>query len=362
MKNILLLFLSLLFIIIRHDKTPEDYLANAEEFNHVVPLKLKDAIGIIEMEGIFIAENWIITAAHGLESVENNQNVTINNVEYRLTHVVAHPGWNGRTHDIGLLKVEGGSENRIYPKLYKTHDELDKEITIVGRGQFGTGISGPVKDDGVFRIATNKIDKVSDHWIAFRFDAPDDPRVTRLEGVSGPGDSGGPAFIRVEGENYLAGISSHQFPSKPGAGEGLYGAVEYYTRVSHYIEWIQAVMSGKYSRKETVLTNENNLWGFPDTNLGQRATHIMNALVNKQITKKLIDDHFHKKFQRSTNIPEFLTVVSGLLRDPVIKEFKKVKEHLITFTVQSGEALYFFQIDGEKRNNHQVGGMIVKKL
>jgi secreted trypsin-like serine protease len=88
------------------------------------------------------------------------------------------------------------------------------------------------------------------------FRKPDDPRTTPLEGISGPGDSGGPAFITVNGKPCIAGVSSNQRielsgpPPKDGSpggnGEdvqGRYGVTEVYTRVSKYVSWIRQTMS-----------------------------------------------------------------------------------------------------------------------
>jgi hypothetical protein len=60
------------------------------------------------------------------------------------------------------------------------------------------------QEDRRLRAATNRVEKADGPFLQFRFDAPEDPNVTDLEGISGPGDSGGPAYIeraaRVPGE------------------------------------------------------------------------------------------------------------------------------------------------------------------
>ena len=127
--------------------------------------------------------------------------------------------------------------------LYSQTDELDKIVTFVGRGDFGHGLIGPDQVDGKMRIATNRIEKVDEQWLVFKFDAP--PEGTELEGISGPGDSGGPALMKT-GEGWaIAGISSGQIsrlPSGENLGEGRYGVWEYYTRVSSYLPWIDSVV------------------------------------------------------------------------------------------------------------------------
>ena len=66
--------------------------------------------------------------------------------------------------------------------------------------------------------------------------------MTPLEGISGDGDSGGPALLTAEETLYVAGISSYQ--DENSYGLGTYGVKEYYVRVSQYAGWIEQVQSG----------------------------------------------------------------------------------------------------------------------
>ena len=113
-------------------------------------------------------------------------------------------------------------------------------VTFAGRGHSGDGLTGPDVRDGRLRAATNRIEAVRQNWLTFLFDAP--PTGTDLEGISGPGDSGGPAFMMVGGTTYLVGISSGQ-DSRATGKEGVYGVTEYYVRVSSYADWIRKTMA-----------------------------------------------------------------------------------------------------------------------
>jgi len=62
-----------------------------------------------------------------------------------------------------------------------------------------------------------------------------------LEGISGPGDSGGPALWFDNGQPYIVGVSSHQ-DYRDKDIEGLYGSYEFYARVSDYFDWINQVI------------------------------------------------------------------------------------------------------------------------
>jgi hypothetical protein len=118
-------------------------------------------------------------------------------------------------------------------------DELGQVVTFVGRGDTGTGLTGPTTQDHKLRAATNIIERVEGSTLVFRFDAPADENVTPLEGISGPGDSGGPALIETADGPRVAGLSV----ASSGRPKGRYGALEFYSRVSPELAWIQAITS-----------------------------------------------------------------------------------------------------------------------
>jgi hypothetical protein len=90
--------------------------------------------------------------------------------------------------------------------------------------------------------------------LVFRFDAPTDENVTPLEGISGPGDSGGPAFIELADSLYITGLSVAQ--DSAGRERGTYGVWEFYTRVSPQVEWIQTTVQAAPEERQT------NSWGL----------------------------------------------------------------------------------------------------
>lgn len=71
---------------------------------------------------------------------------------------------------------------------------------------------------------------------------------------------------------------------------------------------------------------------------------------------------FTKSFQQSTDLLAFLQAGSKVLRQPKIKEYKIIKKHVLRFTVEAKEGLYYVQFDAEKRNDYRIGGMIIKKI
>ena len=155
---------------------------------------------------------------------------------------MVHPEYNlekdGR-HDIALVQLKEKVENGKPAKLYEITDERGKQVVFVGKGGFGNGLDGPIEYDKKQRGATNTIIGTDEYWIEFMFDSAGD--ATELEGISGPGDSGGPAFITKASELYVAGVGS--FQNGNGKKEGTYAVSEYYARVSSYTEWIHSAIS-----------------------------------------------------------------------------------------------------------------------
>lgn len=232
-------------MIVRHDKDEAEFLKIAERFEkYICHLNLPDC------EGTIIADRWAITAAHCAVGITDKFNagrkhfVIINNVEIEVDKVIMYDDWEDRPADIALIRLKTKPIDAMQAKLYVDEDEVDKLIYMVGRGDKGDGLVGVNGNDGKQRGATNRIETATETWLTWTFDHPDTQTkyLTEYEGISGPGDSGGPAFIVKNDIVYLAGISSWQ--DTKGGDEGLYGVVENYARVSQYIKWINNEMTG----------------------------------------------------------------------------------------------------------------------
>nr|WP_321245966.1 trypsin-like serine protease [uncultured Psychroserpens sp.] len=225
-------------LIVRHDVADEKFIALGKEYPQICHLS--------DGEATLIRKNWVVTAAHPAvllyQELENGKvpKVIIESKEYDVKKVILHPNFQMNEtfikNDIALIQIDGNITNIPFAKLYDKQNEKGQNITIVGRGDFGTGLTGPQKWDKITRAATNKIDETKNEWIIFNFDSPDSEFTTILEGVSGPGDSGGPAFIDFKDVRYIVGVSSHQLDN---GKEGVYGVTEYYTRISFYKKWIE---------------------------------------------------------------------------------------------------------------------------
>lgn len=229
-------------IILRHDRADSLSFQLGSRFPSLAHLFLPTPKGAADGEGTLIAPRWVLTAAHVGAGIRRRHIVTIGASRIKVDSIIIHPDWeDGGPHDLALLRLEESVESVRPAKLYRGDEERDRVLVIVGYGDYGTGLTGPRGNDRRVRGATNRVDEATDSWLKFRFDAPDDPRTTGLEGVSGPGDSGGPAFFGEGDSTTLAGVSSGQSSRASGGKPGRYGVVEYYVRVSRYVRWIESV-------------------------------------------------------------------------------------------------------------------------
>jgi len=281
MKNklTLLLFLislstSTLSMIIRHDVDPDLYLAKESTYPAVFPVRINGKSK--ECVATLIDSKWAITAAHCTVlinlSSKKPQKVFINNMNYTVKSIHIHPEFgevrgvhddNGQlidmilnpenmSYDVALIELSQ-LVNDVQPiDLYTMKDEVNQEILMLGWGDFSNGKTGTIRDepinDGQFRKAYNVIDGIEDNYLSFNFDSSKSDKVHELEGVNGPGDSGGPALIMKDNKLFIAGVSSRGYylnqddKYKP---EGQYGWIENYVRVSTIINWIRKVIGQK---------------------------------------------------------------------------------------------------------------------
>jgi hypothetical protein len=261
-------------MLIRHDRVPENYLADEADYPAIFPLsdngKMKEGVATL------IHKKWAVTAAHCAVDLykadfENHPfTVRIGGKENIVDWVAApeqvgsvktlreHSGKlnqvkvkvRDQSYDIALLKLKNEVEHVSPIPPYQREDEVGKIILLLGWGDFGTGDRGLPKfqlvNDGKFRLAQNKITGTNGNYLTFQFDSSDSHKTTPLEGVNGPGDSGGPALLDAGSGMQLIGISSRgRYKSILRTifdRQGRYGWQEYYIRISKMYSWINQVI------------------------------------------------------------------------------------------------------------------------
>lgn len=244
-------------IIIRHDVGPASYEVQTRDY---------PAVFFLERQGnrrvcaaTVIHKRWAITAAHCTEetmladTLHNDRRfaVTVAGKSREIDLMIVHPDYDQRAAtDVDLVLLRFREESAIpHPVPLQTEsDEVQQVVSILGWGYFGLGTTGRQYDDGVMRLAQNRV-TAAENRLRFVFDDPRD-RLTEslsLEGMPSLGDSGGPALIATEGGYRLAGIAVGEVEGENFTEEnqGAYGAVAVYERISRHIEWIETVIGSK---------------------------------------------------------------------------------------------------------------------
>ncbi|WP_448566120.1 trypsin-like serine protease [Thalassotalea ganghwensis] len=246
MKYLLLLFLFQLVsfstqaIVIRHDVQDSKYRATKNDFPALATFYNDGA------HGTLIHPKWVVTAAHATFCIESGTFVVINDMTRKIKKLHVHPDYQpGKSHDIALVELEQPVEDVEPVKIYNQGDELHKQVWFIGIGGTGTGLTGETidnaKNNGILRKAQNTIIDANGPLIKFVFNR--NKQALPLEGVSGGGDSGGPAYMIENGQFQLLGISSR--PEGQFNNIGEYGITEVYSRVSFFKGWVESIITGK---------------------------------------------------------------------------------------------------------------------
>ncbi len=288
-------------IIIRDDLEDSEYVVADSDYPALVDLiERGDCIGTL------VHESYLLTVAHCAADLDKGDSLNVNGVNYPVAEIIPHPQWNQRNdeYDIALVRFSQPVKGVTPLPIYRGGDETGSLITLVGRGVTNTGLEGErrARNDGKLRKCTNIVTSVDDHFIEIRFERPGEDGITPLEGVGAAGDSGCPAFIEVDGLLYIAGLNSWGEGPR-GVRVGQYGAFDYQTRVSRYLEWLDSVVDfpGPPAPETTLqILNvsatrlasgsiENLSLTFPTRSGESYAIEQSPDMVNWQVLKRTID-------------------------------------------------------------------------
>ena len=217
--------------VIRHDVPDSSYtdLAAQPDFASVGIVTAFDGGGGPTTLGsaTLIDTTWLLTAAHLLSfPAPSSVSVNIGGTDYTATEWTAHPSWNdelGEDYDIGLIRLSTPVTGVSPAVRSGGPSERGAEVTMVGFGQTGTGLTGEQEGTGgTKRAGHNVLDEFgnvlgnsTNYWMA-DFDNPTSPSDSSI-GESSPlaleysiagGDSGGGVFVNDRGLQKLVGVVS----------------------------------------------------------------------------------------------------------------------------------------------------------
>jgi hypothetical protein len=269
-------------VLRRHDRPDSLYQALANDSAPVLG-NLAGAVGTL------IGDRWVLTAGHVVLNLSPfSRSFRLGSERYPISDVYIYPGFAKQrgegggdqvdleVPDMAIVLLARPVSGVAPARLHRVRDERGRPIVVAGNGITGTGESGPADGDGILRAATNVVDDVSGSYFTFSFSAPGDSGVTDLEGIGGPGDSGGPAFVRGADGLEVLGVSSlnHQGDA---AGPSCYHSAEVYASVPASLAWIDEVLAGR-GKPEPVLDVVRRVSdGWPDTPAGRLVSRWLDA-------------------------------------------------------------------------------------
>lgn len=221
--------------------------------------------------GTLIAPQYVLSAAHCAIDVPNaNGLVTFGSTTYATSRVILHPDYDDfnfgtdLTNDIAIYELTQPVAGITPSPIFRSTPTVGTTLTLVGFGAGGTGNSGEDGTFGTKRVGTTTIDRVSSTLIHWNFD-------NNNESNTAPGDSGGPAFIQVGEQFFVAGVTSGGSNDDAGLGDESFD-----TRVDVYQDWIDGILN------PVVTTN------FIDyTTAGSTYTQSFNTLASSGLSSSL---------------------------------------------------------------------------
>ncbi|MFP6603038.1 MAG: trypsin-like serine protease [Pirellulaceae bacterium] len=210
--------------------------------------------------GTLITPRDVATAAHcavGINAPDGR--FSVEGTTYATTSIHVHPSYNDFTlnNDIAVFRLSRPITNIEPSPIFRGTPRVGQILTLVGYGAGGTGASGHTGDFGTKRVGLTPIDGVQDKLITWRFD-------DETESNTAPGDSGGAAFLDVNGQYHLAGITSGGDRWDAGFGDNSFD-----TRVDSFADWIDATTDSEAEGSTASDETDEQTTGTEETTVDQ---------------------------------------------------------------------------------------------
>ncbi|PIE19494.1 MAG: hypothetical protein CSA65_02355 [Proteobacteria bacterium] len=175
--------------------------------------------------GTLVGQRTVLTAAHCIKQIASVA-FEVGGGSYSVAQTIPHPSYtsNPTRNDIAVLLLSQSPS--VSPTPVATRAPwVGLQLTLIGFGITGDGNN----DSGVKRMARNSVAEVQ-------------PVRINIRGTGGSmgnicnGDSGGPAFATLDGQELQVGVHSY--------GDALCGVSEWDARVDPFVPWIQQVSGG----------------------------------------------------------------------------------------------------------------------
>lgn len=242
-------------LLIRPDRDDAEYLELATRYTSSVLLEAPDG------EGVLVAPRWVLTAAHmakALQEMKALPRLRFGGRPHEIQALYLHPDWKRGGHsDVALILLKEPVRSIEPTPLYRGADEGGKTVVIVGHGYTGKIGEMPLPKerwDRKQRAAINTVDRVTPRILGLRIKPGDE--ASDLQGAAAPGDSGGPAYVEIEGALFVAGIGYATDDANAGGIIGNAGDWELYTRISAFVPWIEGLMLEEAKREAEKLLDD----------------------------------------------------------------------------------------------------------